>query len=197
VKRDIDALVSGGGMRKRDARFEVENAPIKATLNDIANRIGGAIPEGYGFLLMLMSYGVGGSLFYLSSAERENVIELVQEWINKQRAADATKAAELNPDDPTTIGIRHQWHKVVAMLLVRAAGEKNVDPMTLRVTFKKSDIEAVVGLGDVAVGVQDDADGLTLFLMPEDKAIAQINKGNAEMSPPPTAAEIEEAKRGE
>ena len=186
-------LVSGGGMR--DKRFEIENEPVKATLNDIANRIGGALPKGWGFLLMLMSYGEKGSLFYLSSAERENVIDMVQEWINKQRASDGVRADELNPNDPATRGIRHQWHKVVALLLLRAAGAEGMDPMKVRINFKGVDVEAMAALGDVAVGVQDDEDGLTLYLMPEDKAIAQIHKGEAKIEPPYTAAEIEEAKK--
>jgi hypothetical protein len=188
-------LVSGGGMR--DKRFEIENEPVKATLNDIANRIGGALPKGWGFLLMLMSYGEGGSFFYLSSAERANVIDMVQEWINKQRAAEGVRGEELNPNDPTTQGVRHQWHKIVALLLLRAAGTDGTDPLSVRINFKTADVEAMTALGDVAVGVQDDADGLTLYLMPEDKAIAQIHNGEAKLEPPLTPAEISEAKRGE
>lgn len=175
----------GGGMR--DPRFEVENEKIKATLNQIAGKVGGALDKGWGFLLMLFEYGEGGSMFYISSAERGDVMKMTQEWIDKQKASDSLRAQELNPDDLTTRAVHHNWHKIVALLLLRAAGDG--DPMQVRVNFKVSDVQRLADLGAVAVQVKDDADGLTLSITNEDEAIRQIRNGEAQLEPPVTEQE--------
>lgn len=174
---------TGGGMR--DPRFEVENEQVKTTLNLIGNRIGGALDKGWGFLLMLFEYGPKGSMFYLSSAERGDVVRMAQEWIDKQRASESLRKQELNPDNPTTKAVHDHWHKVVALMLMRMAAERNVDPLQLQVNFKQPDIEAFAALagGRAAVGIRDDADGLTLFLAPEDEAVEQIKAGKAVLDP--------------
>lgn len=178
---------SSGGMR--DARFEVENEKVKLQLNQIARKVGGALDKGWGFLLMLFEYGPGGSMFYISSAERENCIDMAQEWIDKQRRSDSLRKQELNPDDPTTRAVHDHWHKIVALLMMRMAADKGVDVMQLQVNFKSPDIDAFAALGRAAVGIKDDADGMTLFIASEDEAIEQIKAGKAKLDPPPTAEE--------
>jgi len=170
---------SSGGMR--DARFEVENDKVKVQLNDIAKKIGGALDKGWGFLLMLFEYGPKGSMFYISSAERESCMDMAQEWINKQRGSDRLRSQELNPDDATTRAAHGNWHKIVALMLMRMAG--NGDPMELRVTFTQADIERFAAMPDIAVMVKDDADGLTVGLTLEAAALAQIRTGEAKLAP--------------
>lgn len=185
---------SGGGMR--DSRYEVENDAIRATLKGIAGRIGASLDTGWGFLLMLFEYGPKGSMFYISSAERGDCLRMAQEWIDKQKASDNLRAQELNPNDKTTRMAHDQWHKIVALSLMRMAQHQGVDPMQIQVNFKQADIDAFAALagGRAAVGVRDDADGLTLFLTSEEAAIEQIKSGEATLSPPHTKAEIEEMR---
>jgi len=178
---------SGGGMI--DQRYEVENTAIRATLNSIAKRIGGELDKGWGFLLMLFEYGPKGSMFYISSAERVDCMRMAQEWINKQKDSDLLRMQELNPDDAATKAVHDHWHKIVALLMMRMAADKGVDVMQLQVNFKQPDIDAFAALGRAAVGIKDDAEGLTLFVATEDDAIAQIKAGKAKLDPPPTEEE--------
>lgn len=57
---------------------------IKSILNDLGGVVGRALPDGWGFVLLLFTYGEGGSLFYISSANREDVIATMKEFIRKQ-----------------------------------------------------------------------------------------------------------------
>ena len=59
-------------------------AEIRPLLNDLGERIGSELPNGWGFNLMLFEFGPSGSLFYISSANSEDVIALMREWIAKQ-----------------------------------------------------------------------------------------------------------------
>lgn len=184
--------VSGGGMR--DTRYEVENEAIRATLNGIAGRIGASLDKGWGFLLMLFEYGPKGSMFYISSAERHDCMRMAQEWIDKQKASDSLRQQELNPNDPTTRAVHDHWHKVVGLLLLRMAHEQGVDPLQVQVNFKQPDVDAFAALGRIAVGIKDDANGMTLSLTDEDTAIEQIKNGTAKLDPPYTEEELRDVK---
>lgn len=67
-----------------DSNYTTEDAPkIRPLLQDLAARIGSVLPDGWGFNLLLFTYGEGGSLFYISSAERSDVIALMREYIKR------------------------------------------------------------------------------------------------------------------
>jgi len=72
----------------KDERFEVENGKIQALLRNLGRRIKAEMPAGWGFTLMLFSYGEQGNLFYLSSARREDMIHTLKEFIRKQEVLD-------------------------------------------------------------------------------------------------------------
>jgi hypothetical protein len=57
---------------------------IQATLKKLGHLIGDDLPDGWGFNLLLFSYGEGGSLFYISSAERADVLNVMREFIRRQ-----------------------------------------------------------------------------------------------------------------
>lgn len=59
-------------------------AEIRPLLNDLGVRIGSELPNGWGFNLMLFEFGEAGSVFYISSANREEVITLMREFIKRQ-----------------------------------------------------------------------------------------------------------------
>ena len=69
----------------KDPRFEVRNPEVEAKLRDIGMRLKDSVGQipGYGFALMLFSYGEGGDFFYISSAERTSMVNLLREWIQK------------------------------------------------------------------------------------------------------------------
>jgi hypothetical protein len=66
------------------AAFAVRNAEIEPILRELGDRIGGRLPEGWGFALFLVSYGEDGELFYISSAEREGMATAIRGWLARQ-----------------------------------------------------------------------------------------------------------------
>jgi len=55
----------------------------RLTLEELAVHIGEQMPEGVGFTLFLHDFGEGGNLAYISTARREDVMEMLHEWMNK------------------------------------------------------------------------------------------------------------------
>lgn len=65
--------------------FEVENPQIIAALRHMGRDLKGRMPEGWGFALLMFDYGTSeGSMFYLSSAERSDMLKAMKEFIAKQ-----------------------------------------------------------------------------------------------------------------
>ena len=63
--------------------FEVRNEPAEKMLKEIGQILRSACPEGYGFSLLIFSFGEGGNMFYTSNAQREDMIRAMQEFIQK------------------------------------------------------------------------------------------------------------------
>lgn len=61
--------------------YNVRDPEIEALLKSLGDRLKFSMPPGWGFNLMLFTYGEGGNLFYISSAEREDVIKVMKEFI--------------------------------------------------------------------------------------------------------------------
>lgn len=74
-----------GGVPIADINYTTSDAAtMRPILQDLGGRIGEALPEGWGFNLLLFTYGAGGSLFYISSAERSDVLQVMREFIKRQ-----------------------------------------------------------------------------------------------------------------
>lgn len=69
--------------------YNVRSADVEATLRDLAGQIKPQVPSGFGFTLLIFSYGQtglakegkAGSLFYISSARREDMVQAMKEFI--------------------------------------------------------------------------------------------------------------------
>jgi hypothetical protein len=57
---------------------------IQTVLGDLGRRISGKLPGGWGFNLLLFSFGEGGHLFYISNATSETMVEAMREFIRRQ-----------------------------------------------------------------------------------------------------------------
>lgn len=70
-----------------DSNFDpkARNAEVESKLRNIGARIGTSLPSGFGFTLLIYSFGPDGSMFYISNAERTSMIEAMQEFISKQK----------------------------------------------------------------------------------------------------------------
>ncbi len=66
-------------------QYEVENERIRELLLALGRRIKAEMPAGYGFSLLIFGYSPNNELFYLSSAQREDMIRTMQEFIQKFR----------------------------------------------------------------------------------------------------------------
>lgn len=67
------------------ANYETADAPDMAPkLREIGKLIGGQMPSGYGFTLLMFTMGADGSMFYISNAERTCMIEAMLEFVKKQ-----------------------------------------------------------------------------------------------------------------
>ncbi|HEX3941369.1 MAG TPA: hypothetical protein VHX11_07805 [Acidobacteriaceae bacterium] len=63
--------------------YEVRDKEVQATLAGIGRVLKESMPEGWGFTLLITSYGAGGAVFYLSSCERQDMIATMREFIQK------------------------------------------------------------------------------------------------------------------
>ena len=67
--------------------YEVHHATAERKLREIGRWLKDTMPTGWGFTLFLFEYGDEvdrGSMFYISSSEREDMIEALKEFIAKQ-----------------------------------------------------------------------------------------------------------------
>lgn len=69
--------------------YNVRHAEVEPALREIATLVKPLVPTGWGFTLMIFSYGKtglkgegdAGSMFYISSAQREDMIKAMREFI--------------------------------------------------------------------------------------------------------------------
>lgn len=146
------------------ALYEVRDPVIEPLLRDIAGRIGGALPDGWGFLLMLYEFGTAerpGNSFYISNAERADAIKMLKEWIAKQEG-------EVNPEHKVTAEMREhpeRWMQFCAALLAHVARTSGSSPDAW-VDLVDEDVQLLQSLPGVTVAVSDDkVTGLRLRLM--------------------------------
>jgi len=70
-------------MEKSDYRVPVPEE-IKRTLSDIGKMIGQSLPEGWGFGLLIFTFGEDGTMTWISNAAREDMLKAMQEFLRAQ-----------------------------------------------------------------------------------------------------------------
>lgn len=95
LKAECEAFAAAGGMPLPTAQAPAPSsteppnyttpdaAEMRPILQQLGGKIGAVLPEGWGFNLLLFSFGEGGSLFYISSAERADVLNVMREYIKR------------------------------------------------------------------------------------------------------------------
>jgi hypothetical protein len=66
-------------------KYEVRNEKVEELLRDLGRKLKDAMPPGYGFSLLMFGFSPNNELFYVSSAQREDMIRTMQEFIQKFR----------------------------------------------------------------------------------------------------------------
>jgi hypothetical protein len=72
--------------------YNVRSKDVEAALRELASLIKPQVPTGYGFTLLIFSYGAmglkgegkAGAMFYISSAQRDDMIKAMKEFIAHQ-----------------------------------------------------------------------------------------------------------------
>ena len=63
--------------------YEIKNEDIEALLKELGSDLKKRMPAGWGFNLLIFRYGEGGSMFYISSAQRNDMLKAMREFIDK------------------------------------------------------------------------------------------------------------------
>jgi hypothetical protein len=66
-------------------RFEVRDENAEKMLREIGQALRASCPPGFGFALFVFTMPGAGSMFYTSNAERDSMIQAMQEFIAKFR----------------------------------------------------------------------------------------------------------------
>lgn len=72
--------------------YNVRSTEVESALRDLAALVQPRVPRGFGFTLLLFSYGrtglanegPQGAMFYISTADRDDMVQALREFINKQ-----------------------------------------------------------------------------------------------------------------
>lgn len=66
-----------------EGKFEVRDQKAEAVLKDIGELLRASMPEGYGFALLIASFGAHGNMFYTANCARDSVCNMMREFIQK------------------------------------------------------------------------------------------------------------------
>jgi hypothetical protein len=67
----------------REITYEVRDEKAEAMLKEVGQILKGMCPDGYGFSLLVFTFGEGGNMFYASNAQRQDMIKAMREFIAK------------------------------------------------------------------------------------------------------------------
>lgn len=63
--------------------FQERDPEIEVILKDLGKIIGSSLPKGVGFSLFIFDIGEGGNMFYISNADRQDMIKAMKEFIER------------------------------------------------------------------------------------------------------------------
>lgn len=61
---------------------------VKSKLNDIARMVDNELPKGFGFVVLSFKFNAApyaSEMMYVSNANREDVVQAMEEWIEKTK----------------------------------------------------------------------------------------------------------------
>ena len=67
--------------------FEVRNDALERILRETDHQLA-ILPKGYGFALFLFNFGPEGATFYISNAQREDIVRLLEDFIERVEGAN-------------------------------------------------------------------------------------------------------------
>ena len=70
--------------------YEVRDPEIEALMKKIGRQVKDQMPIGWGFTLFIFGYGFNKPVFYISSAQREDMIVTLKQFIKGQEGVNKT-----------------------------------------------------------------------------------------------------------
>lgn len=81
----IAAIAPPAMLMQSESRYTIPDpAEINPLMQELGRNIGAKLPKGWGYNLLLFTFGEKGSLFYISNADRSDVMSVMREWISRQ-----------------------------------------------------------------------------------------------------------------
>lgn len=77
--------------------IEKQKAEIEALLKKLGQKIGQDMPKGMGFTLFIFDIGPHGNMFYISNAQRADMIKSLEEFIGRQKTGDVREYSPYVP----------------------------------------------------------------------------------------------------
>jgi hypothetical protein len=72
-------------MSESEKDFQIRHAGAERALREIGDGIRSKVPPGFGFGLFIFEFGDHGSMFWISNAQRPDMIKALREWIAKNQ----------------------------------------------------------------------------------------------------------------
>lgn len=72
-------------MSDSDQDFQIRHAGAERALREVGKQLGTKMPPGFGFGLFVFEFGEEGSMFWISNAQRPDMIKALREWIAKNQ----------------------------------------------------------------------------------------------------------------
>jgi hypothetical protein len=70
--------------RSMEGNFEVRNEQVENALKDIGQLVARSVPNGFGFAILMFNFGEGGGMFYVSNAQRKDMIKAMKEFVERE-----------------------------------------------------------------------------------------------------------------
>lgn len=71
-----------------DKNYQVHDENAEIALKQVGDLLDKAMPENYGFIFLMTTFGKGGNTFYISNVQRPDVVTMMQEWIEANQDAN-------------------------------------------------------------------------------------------------------------
>lgn len=71
-------------------KYNIRNEDIEETMKDVGSLIGKLLPKEWGFMLMIFDFSKkeGGNTFYISNAQRADMVKHMREMADKMETSD-------------------------------------------------------------------------------------------------------------
>lgn len=66
-------------------KVKLNRQQLEETCRGYADAFRDVVPDGVGFTIFLFDFGTGGNTAYVSSADRADMVRLIEEWLRRQK----------------------------------------------------------------------------------------------------------------